>query len=299
MQQLTGSGKIVNPAQIITGYEVLRGAMMKRILIFSTLLLSLLFLFAGCGDSASAIKTPANSSTLNGVTATLENVEISKVPNGSSVFQPTVSITNNSDKGIMQVKYLLTVYDKNGNELMSVSLTCSRESQPIGKGETVDANSHGFQQVLENDAASMGIEVTEILTEDELPPLHVPEAGEYLYQALNDEKINNIQYEEIETFVVGIDQGGYLREASFQTSEEIETAVDLFCKIRVGEDTGEMVTDNYNYIQIIWDDGSSSNISLNLYNLELNLYGNWHSFELENLSDLWSYATDNAVEVER
>ena len=78
----------------------------------------------------------------------------------------------------------------------------------------------------------------------------------------------------------------------------LDEALDLFCNIRIGEETGEMVTDNYNWISLTWKDGSKSSISLNLRNLEHYIHSEPHIFTLENLGDFWSFASDYLEEDE-
>ena len=82
------------------------------------------------------------------------------------------------------------------------------------------------------------------------------------------------------------------RTAVFTSGEQLDKALDLFCNIRIGEETGEMVTDNYNWISLTWKDGSKSSISLNLRNLEHYIHSEPHIFTLENLGDFWSFASD-------
>ena len=57
-----------------------------------------------------------------------------------------------------------------------------------------------------------------------------------------------------------------------------------------------MVTDNYNWIRLVWEDGSESYISLNLRNLEHSIHSIPHIYRLENLEAFWSYAEGFVVE---
>ena len=60
----------------------------------------------------------------------------------------------------------------------------------------------------------------------------------------------------------------------------------------------EWVTDNYNWISLVWEDGSESYISLNLRNLEYPVHSNIHVYALENLGKFWSYAENYLKEDE-
>lgn len=95
---------------------------------------------------------------------------------------------------------------------------------------------------------------------------------------------------------VGIDQMGYLREATF-TGDDLADAIDAFKLIQVGEETNEFVTDNYNYIVLEFADGESYTASINLRSLELSTYNNYHIYALENLGTLWAMAEEAAVEL--
>ena len=129
-----------------------------------------------------------------------------------------------------------------------------------------------------------------VKTETELPPVHVPQKGDYLYQTLGDEKLANIKEESPAELSFHIDQGGYGRTATFTEGESLDKAVELLCQIRIGEESGEWVTDNYNWIWITWQDGTGSGISLNLRNLEYFVHSTPHTYQLEHLDEFWSYA---------
>lgn len=86
-----------------------------------------------------------------------------------------------------------------------------------------------------------------------------------------------------------MDQGGYGRTAAFGEGDALDWAVELLCEIKIGEESGEWVTDNYNWISLKWADGSYTGISLNLSNLEYWAHSTPHTFELEKLGEFWSF----------
>ena len=86
-----------------------------------------------------------------------------------------------------------------------------------------------------------------------------------------------------------VDQGGYGRTATFTKGEALDRAVELFCAIQIGEESGEWVTDNYNWIRLTWEDGSYTGISLNLANLEYFVHSTSHTYELNGLDEFWTY----------
>lgn len=135
--------------------------------------------------------------------------------------------------------------------------------------------------------------VTENKTTEELPPLHVPEEGEYLYQALNNEALKTLPENLPVRITVHVDRMGYGQEAVFEKGRGLEEAVDAFLQIRVGPDGAPMVTDNYNWFLFEWEDGTSCMIRLNLYCLEYYVNGLYHSYYLTDAEDFWRLAQAN------
>ena len=87
-----------------------------------------------------------------------------------------------------------------------------------------------------------------------------------------------------------VDQGGYGRTATFEKGAELDRAVELLCAIKIGAETGEWVTDNYNWIRLTWEDGTETYISLNLHSLEYVAHSSPHMYALEHLDAFWSFA---------
>ena len=134
-------------------------------------------------------------------------------------------------------------------------------------------------------------------TTEEAAPVHIPEEGEYLYQALDSEHLNNLPEEEPIRITVHIDQMGYGREAVFEEESGLAEAIEAFLKIKVGADDAPMVTDNYNWILFEWEDETECLIRLNLDALELYIDGRYYSYYLADDSDFWGLVYANLIEV--
>ena len=232
-------------------------------------------------------------STLDGVTVTLESASALRNPEtGGFTYTFSGTLENNSDEGVMQVIYTFALIDENGEEFRSFGIVYDGEDkalQPNAKaGFFHDEIKWGKQSI----PAAVEIGISNVKTETELPPAHVPETGEYLYQALGDDKLANIKVEPPAELSFHVDQGGYGRTARFKEGEALDKAVELLCAIRIGEESGEWVTDNYNGIGLEWGDGSYTGISLNLSNLEYWVHTTPHTYELEHLDEFWDYCAD-------
>ena len=138
--------------------------------------------------------------------------------------------------------------------------------------------------------ASISLGIRDVKTETELPPAHVPREGDYLYQTLDDPKLANMKAEPPVELSFHVDQSGYGRTAVFRQGSGLDRAMELFCDIRIGEESGEWVTDNYNWINLTWEDGTNTIVSLNLNKLEYSVHSSLHTWNLEHLDEFWAYA---------
>ena len=239
---------------------------------------------------AEALEIIGSPASLKGITVTLNKAEAKRNGRRGFVYSFSGTIENNSDEGIMRVIYTFSLLDGEGEEFRSFGEVYDGEDKPIPP-HTIEEFSHeGIKWGPQSVPASVKIGISSVETETELPPAHIPVTGEYLYKTLGDEKLANIKKEPPVKLLFHIDQGGYGRTAEFTEGEELEEAVKLLCGIKVGEESGEWVTDNYNWIWIEWEDGSHTDISLNLTNLEYYVHSIPHTFLLENLDEFWSYA---------
>ena len=250
-----------------------------------------IFMLSGCGSSNLEIKT--GSATRDGVTVTLEKATARKnnKPAGY-IYALSGTIENNTDEGIMKVIYTFSLYDKDGEEFRSFAIVYDGEDKAIPPHSKIGFSHDDIKWGPRSVPASVSIGIGSVQTESELPPGHIPQKGERLYEALDDEKLANIMDEPPVELAFHIDQGGYGRTAVFKDGESLDKAVSLFCKIQIGEESGEWVSDNYNWIGLTWKDGSNTYISLNLRNLEYNIHSSQHTYHLDNLDEFWSYASD-------
>lgn len=238
----------------------------------------------------------SDASTLGGVTVTLNEVAMWQEESYRYNLAYDVTIKNDSSEDIMSVMYAVTLFDADGNEIRSFAKIYDGEDHVLAAGEETDDS---FEGVAGKDhaPATVTVEVTSVTTAAELPPVHLPQEGEYLYQAIGDDKLANIEEEPPVKMTFHQDQGGAGKTALFSDGGSLSQAIDLFCDIRIGAESGEWVTDNYNYVAFEWADGTQSFVSLNLRNLEFSAHPNMaHTYELENLDAFWSFALSCAVE---
>ncbi len=247
-------------------------------------------------DGEKALKIIGSPASKDGVTVTLEKATASPPDNLGFTYAFSGTIENNSDEGIMQVIYTFALIDEDGEEYRSFGHVYDGEDEALPPGGLVEFSLDDVRWGLQSIPASVEIGISTVKTESELPPVHVPETGEYLYRALGDEKLSNIKKEPPVELSFHVDQGGYGRTAVFKKGKELDKALELFCKIKIGEESREWVTDNYNWISLKWADGSETGISLNLRNLEYSAHSNTHTFELKNLDEFWTYCAKSLKE---
>ena len=251
---------------------------------------TVLFL-TGCGGRSLAIE--GSPASMGNVTVTLDRASAVRKTNPNRYeYSFRGTIENNSDEGIMEVIYTFSLLDENGNEFRSFADVYDGQNMAMPPHTKIPYSLRGVKWGAQDVPASVAIGISSVSTESELPPVRLPENGEYLYQALGDEKLANIKKEPPVRLMFHIDQGGYGRTATFETGDELARAVDLFCDIRIGNETGEMVTDNYNWICFVWADGTESYISINLRSLEFYAHSRPYIFELNQLNGFWSYASE-------
>ena len=229
----------------------------------------------------------------DGVTVALEKATAVKEQKPER-FRYTLAGTleNDSDEGIMQIVYTFSLIDENGEEFRSFSEVYDGEDTALPPQGKIDFCHDDITWGKQSVPAAVRIGISSVKTETELPPAHVPKTGDYLYKTLDDEKLANIREEMPVELTFHVDEGGYGQTAVFKAGDALDEAVRRFCAIQIGEETGEWVTDNYNWIGFTWKDGSHSGISLNLYNLEYAIHSSFHMYKLENLDAFWSYCAE-------
>ena len=239
-----------------------------------------------------ALEIIGSPATLNGVSVTLEKATAVKERDPERyTYTFSGTLENNADEGIMQVIYTFALIDGNGEEYRSFGEVYDGEDAALPPHTKIDFSHDGIRWGPQSVPAAVQIGISSVKTETELPPAHVPRTGEYLYRALGDEKLANIRNEKPVELSFHVDQGGYGRTATFREGAALDKAVELFCAIVIGGESGEWVTDNYNWIGFTWEDGSHSGVSLNLNNLEYFVHSTPHTYGLENLGAFWSYCS--------
>ena len=243
-------------------------------------------------DRARALEILDSPASKDGVTVTLEKADAKRSDNGGFVYLLQGTIENTSDEGIMKVVYTFSLRDQSGEEYRSFGEVYDGEVTAIPPHSRIEFSHDDVRWGPQSVPASVAIGISSVQTETELPPAHIPMPGDYLYQTLDDEKLAKIKEEPPVELSFHIDQGGYGRTAVFKEGNGLDQAVKLLCDIRIAEEAWEWVTDNYNWIMLTWEDGSSSFISLNLYSLEYYVHSNPHTYRLENLDAFWAYAAE-------
>ena len=251
------------------------------------LVLVLIASLFGCSGSGNMNK---ESDPYEGVTVSAD-INTGKNKAGNTVYDLVCTIANDSDRELMYVKFCIHFLDKDGNELFAFTPAWKGEDHPLKKGETATYEV-AFQD--EQEAEKISIEVLEIKDTSEVKPLHVPQKGEYLYEALNNEHINNIKNERPTAIHIVIDHMGAQEIADVTDEETLDALISEFVKIKIANETNEFVTDNYNGVGFEFADGSQYYMSLNLNNLETSINGNMHMYELENFGPFWKLCNELA-----
>lgn len=212
---------------------------------------------------------------------------------GFYIYECTTTLKNQTEEDLMNIYYALHLCDQDGNELDVVNATWNGQDTPLKPNESVK-HEHSFQ--VEADARTVKVTINEVKTASEQPPIHLPQKGEALYQAINDEYMHQFDVELPIKIEGWIDQMGAVRRAIFEEKEDIQTVVDAFKLITIEEESQEWVTDNYNGVIFTFADGHQTTISFNLKNYEMNEYGKQHIYTLSNLGPYWQLIEENSIE---
>ena len=250
---------------------------MKKGLII--LIVMALFSMVGCSNKLKVIE---GDKGLDEVIAQIQSISAKKNENtGYTLIEAKVKLTGNSDKGAVAIHGKYHFLDSNDNEVDTSNFYYIRVNKAIEKGETIIVED-GFQDKLEGEIKKVYLEITDVADVDELPPKHLPEAGEYLYQALNNEDINNIK-EQLPTKIMYVyDQMGFRTYYTVEDPEAIQKAVAAFCNITIKGETFEMATDSYNSIVLTFGE-KEAYVSFCHAVLEVSVYNEHHGYELNNL----------------
>ena len=209
----------------------------------------------------------------------------------SVIYRLEAELTNHSEQEVMEIRYQFRFFDHAGTEMFSGQGRYNGQDMPVQPGETVISEQSGRIE-LEKEPASWKFQVLEVCSSEEIPPIHLPQEGELLAEALSDVHFENITEEHPVKIEIWIDRMGDLSEAAITDEETIEKVTDAFSKIRIGKQTYEVVTDNYNGLRFCFEDGTETVISLNYRNLEYPVYHGYRYHELENFEAFWQLMTE-------
>lgn len=205
---------------------------------------------------------------------------------------PRVLIRNETDKDIMKLRYEMVFFDAEGTELGRDKLYYVTDYPILSGSETVQDDCR-FELKFSEVPDHAEIYALEYKTTEDIPPIHVPEEGEFLYKALNCENLNALPDLLPKRITVNVDRMGSEKRAVFEVGNGLEEAVEAFMKIRVGWDDAPSVTDNYNWFLFEWEDGSSYMIRLSLYSLEYETNAYFHIYYLLDSEEFWAMAYEN------
>ncbi len=201
-------------------------------------------------------------------------------------FSVDCEFVNHSDTGIMEIEYLLYFWNEDGGLIDKITGVFNGQDTPIAVNSAVKHQRVG-QIPGSNKPKTVTVEVVRVNTEEEMPPVYLPKPGDYLYQSLSNANLENIKDEMPIRVLMWIDHGGELSEGDITDPELIIRIVDALTGIRIAKETDISVTDNYNGFSMSFANDEFMTIRLNLMNLEYNVYGQEHIYELENFEPFW------------
>ncbi len=208
------------------------------------------------------------------------------------IFQVNSTIYYEGDLSIMEIQYHLEFLDSKGNVVSDTHPIWNGQDKPLTDGNSV-THYYGYQEGLDGKKpVKLRVTVLSYKTADEVPPIHLPLPGEHLYQAVNNEHVNNIKEDLPTEIYMIIDHMGAQETARITDPKEIKEIVDLFAEITIAEEAYSFVTDNYNSVTFTFSDGSKAFISLNLTNYEMSAYNQFHYYSLDHFGDFWKVMND-------
>ena len=116
--------------------------------------------------------------------------------------------------------------------------------------------------------------------------------GEKLYDAVEDDNINDIKETLPKKIVVTVDKSGEQKTIKISKEDYIKQLVNAFADIKIGKNSQSPATDNYNKIEFIWADDESSVISLCRYDIEVKEDGKSYCYKLKGLESFFKKAIE-------
>lgn len=249
-----------------------------------TALIAIALLLTGCSKSLKCVESAKDDS---GLLLTINRCSVEKNKLGLSIFRADFTIQNNSTDDISSVSYRMIVKDKNDSVLYEFNSKYAKNESPLCFGES-DTFSNSFSHVIDGNPYKVEVFISKYTTQDELPVKHIPSTGEYLYLALGNEHMSNMINNPPLKIEFVIDHMGNQERALIEDTDSINDIITKFTNVKIGSDTGEFITDNYNGIGFTFSDGTEYYLPLSLKYFEFNANGEYHSYELENFGPIWS-----------
>ncbi len=231
--------------------------------------------------------TEISRSEMDGVRVILTAISFEDRSRNWMAVHPAVVLENGSETGITEVTFRIRVLDEDGNEIGETTANYAGIDRVLQPGESTEVERLGCQLQFERPPVSGAVEILGYKTEAELPPVHLPCPGEFLYQALNDEKIAKIPEDPPVSITCHTDRGGAGHDAVYTEESGLKEALRAFCAIRIHGRTNVWVTDNYNWISLQWKDGTKRHIQLNMYNLEIHVQHREFIYQLDGIQNLF------------
>ncbi|MDY3919378.1 MAG: hypothetical protein SOZ59_10340, partial [Candidatus Limivivens sp.] len=190
------------------------------------------------------------------------------------------SIHVSSKDGMDLVTHLILIEELDG---IYYEYRCAYVNQTYTEGAYEDETTYfHFLHAIET------MKRKEAYSSQGLSQIQPPQEGELLVKALSDQHMEYIEEDYPVKIEIRIDRGGDLSEATIKDKEIIRELVDAFSKIRIGKQTWEVVTDNYNNVVFTFSDGTEVIVSLNLKNLELPIDHSYQYYELDEFGEFWN-----------
>lgn len=249
------------------------------------LLITLLFSLCGLVSGAAAEASPDGSGAVQGIEAKITGTEfwLNEIDERAA-GDVACEFINHNEEPLQQIDYVLYFWNDSGGLIFKEEFSYEAAEAPVGYEETAeDTQSLSFDSPSE--PAFVSVEVLRVRSAADNITGRVPEPGDYLYLSMNDPALENIAEVPPVIIRVLVDTGNGQRRAEITYPMMIRKAVQDFMKIRIGNETEELVTDHYNGFSLIFADGHEAAFDLNGWNLEYRIDGKLHLFELDGFDD--------------
>ena len=192
-----------------------------------------------------------------------------------------VQITNIGDKPLTHINLELLLYDADDRVIGSKYLF-PLEGKTLAAGEEMTYAYTAQFPDLPSVPVRTGIKLIEAVQEGEMKADAL--SGKYLYEVYG-EKVTEMLGEEPPIVIeVYIDRMGYGSTVVFEAEEAAE-AMEAFKKIKIGMPNNMFITDSYNRITLLFDNGEECNIPMIGSSLEYAGEGEFVLYTLEDTED--------------